>query len=152
MAAKNTVTITGNGGLDCSSFKNFAKALRKAEPALAVELRESLRGAGTIAAEAVKANSSWSTRIPGSVKVRVSSATVSVIAGGKAAPDAEPYENSGKEGNFRHPVPPGRSVWVNQKARPFFKPAVVGSLPAVESAAVDALDAVVQQIIIDTEV
>jgi hypothetical protein len=63
--------------------------------------------------------------------VRSSGIRVSVVAGGAKAPDAAPYENKGVDGFFRHPVFGNREVWVDQKARPFLRPAAEATAPRV---------------------
>jgi hypothetical protein len=59
--------------------------------------------------------------------------SVKVTAGGAAAPDAAPLENSGQQGTFRHPVV-NPDVWVSQQARPFLAPAADASEAEVTAA------------------
>jgi hypothetical protein len=146
-----SVNISGGGGLDTRDFARFAKALRRNAPLIATDLRRDLRGAGEIVAAKARQNAEWSTRIPGTIKVRTSRATVSVIAGGAKAPDAAPYEHKGRGGNFSHPVFGNQQVWVSEPARPFLKPALEAGRPAAEKAAVDALDRAVARVIAETE-
>ena len=70
---------------------------------------------------------SWSTRIPGSVRLIARGLNSAVKAGGSAAPHAKPYEHSGVAGTFRHPVFGNRENWVPQKARPFLGPAAAAN-------------------------
>jgi hypothetical protein len=146
----NTLTFSGMGGVDTTAFKNFARALRRKAPELAVELRTNLRAAGNIIAEDARSRASFSTKIPGSIKVRVSAATVSIVAGGPKAPDAAPYENEGNEGDFRHPLFGDREHWYSQKARPFLHPAVEHGRAAAQAAAIDALDKAVKEVVLET--
>ena len=117
--------------IDLSGLRSFATAVRKASPELKTALKAGLREGGEIVADEARARSSWSTRIPGSIRVRSSGIRVSVVAGGAKAPDAAPYENKGVDGFFRHPVFGNREVWVDQKARPFLRPAAEATAPRV---------------------
>lgn len=151
MASKNTVTLTGGGGLDTRDFSRFAKALRRQAPDMAVTLRKELRAAGEIVAADARARASFSSKIPASIKTRVSGATISIVAGSKKAADAAPYENEGKQGDFRHPLFGNRAVWISQKAHPFLHPALEAGRPAVMDAALQALDRAVDQVTRDTD-
>ena len=126
--------------INTRDFSLFARACRKAAPEVAVELRTSLRAAGELVASDARSRSSWSHRIPGSIKVRTSGATVSVIAGGHAAPDAVPYEHRGLDGTFRHPLFGNRELWFNQQARPFLTPALRANIEPAMVMVVEALD------------
>lgn len=94
-------------------------------------LRPELREAGEDLAGQARSNASWSTKIPGATKVRVSFARrrpgVSVVVDKKLAPNARPFERGGSRGTFRHPVfkteRRRRTAWVSQEARPFLAPA-----------------------------
>lgn len=156
---------TGGVGVDTREFASFAKALRKAKPVLAKELAKSLRAAGEIVAVEARANatSEGSTSIPPTVKTRVASATVSVVAGGAKSPIAGLWElgNSGRAsqqqipirgGGFRHPVFGNRNVWVNQPRHPFLLRALHAKAFVAEKAALDALDAAVATVVSSTGV
>jgi len=148
MAKSTSVTISTEGvGLDTRDFARFAKALRKASPELATALRVELRAAGNIVAETAEINAADASKtIPPSIKVRVSAATVSVVAGGKTVPLAGLME-LGNKGNrtaaatFRHPV---YGHWTNaakpQRTHPYLAPAVQESGEAAQAAVVEALD------------
>ena len=147
-----TQTVKGLGGVDTRDFAKFAKALRKAAPELNVRLRTKLKGAAEFVAEdARKRAAPNSTKIPPSVKTRVTGVTTTVVAGGKKAPNAVPFEHYGKQGRFRHPVFGNRDVWVTQQAHPFFRDAVRAGLPAAKVAAVEALDEAITQIVVETD-
>lgn len=79
---------------------------------------------------------SWSTRIPGSIGMRVSfaRASVDIKVDRKKAPHARPYEGLGSPGTFRHPVYGNREKWVSQATRPFFFPAVWGRRKQIRDA------------------
>jgi len=121
--------------LDLSGLRDFATAVRKASPELRKALRAGLKEGGDIVADEARARSSWSSRIPGSIRVRTAGIRVSVVAGGAKAPDGAPYENKGLPGQFRHPVfaqgDRASWTWVNQKARPFLRPAAEATAPEV---------------------
>ncbi|MCU1494810.1 MAG: hypothetical protein JWO62_2574 [Acidimicrobiaceae bacterium] len=148
MAKTQQVSIkTGGIGLDTTDFARFAKALRKSQPELAKGLQVKLRAAGMIvAAEAAVLAGSASVTIPPSIKVRVSGATISVVAGGNGIPLAGLMEIGNKgasqagAADFRHPVFGDMNVWVAQSTHPFLTPALQSAAPAAEAAAVEALD------------
>lgn len=111
----------------------FAQA-KAAEGSLQVELRRGIREAAAPMVAAVKANASWSSRIPSAVRAKPSftarRAGVSIVVDAGRAPEARPLENGGKGGNFRHPVYGNTRNWVSQPARPFFFSAVERSAAA----------------------
>lgn len=147
MAKSQQVTLqTGGIGLDTRDFARFAKALRRAQPALAKSLMLKLRAAGQIVADEAKVLSAdASVTIPPSIKVRVSGATVSVVAGGNGIPLAGLMELGNKgaataQASFRHPVFGNMDVWVQQSTHPYLLPALDKAGFAAEKAATDALD------------
>lgn len=89
--------------------------------------KEFKKAAGPVASQA-KANASWSTRIPGAITVGVSSSRrypgAQIKVSKEKAPHARLFEFPGRGGSFRHPVYGNREVWVDQKGRPFIRPAV----------------------------
>ena len=109
---------------DTQQVSRLARALARAAPEAWAACRVSLRAAGMIVADDARGRASFSTRIPGSIRVRTGRGNVRVVAGGPTAPDAAPLENKGQSGNFRHPVWGNREVWVDQPARPFLAPAL----------------------------
>jgi len=126
--------------MNLRELSEFSKAVRQASPAVARGFKAELRKGGNMVAMAARVGSSWSSRIPGSIKVRTSGFSVSVIAGGANAPHAAPYEHDGVPGSFRHPVFGNREVWVPQKARPFLRPAFEAEQPAIVRGVINALD------------
>jgi hypothetical protein len=157
MARRQTVTVRGQGGVDTSDFRATAKVLRTAAPDVNKKLRKGLREAGLVVAEeAKKIASEHSKTIAGTVKVRVASTTVAVVAGGKT-PLAALYElgntgnharsaTAGGGGTFRHPVFGNMDNWVSQKSYPFLAPAAVKSGPVVERLVLRELDEVIRHI------
>lgn len=90
------------------------------------ELPAAVRKASQPVVGAMKTNASWSTRIPGAIRMTPSfsaGAGVTIRVNAGRAPHARPYE--GLSGDpFRHPVFGDRENWVAQAARPFFYRAV----------------------------
>jgi len=138
--------------IDTKALRSFAKALRVAEPALAKGLRLAYRAAGDEVASDARRRADYSTRIPGSIRVRTTqTAAVSVIAGGPQALDAAPLEHQGLPGSFRHPVFGNRAVWVDQTARPFLHPALEAKGEEAKAAVAAALLDTFRLIQVETE-
>lgn len=102
----------------------IANDLRRLPMQTRKALRPKLRKAGEITAQAVKANASWSKRIPGTTRVRTSfrldGEGVEVVVGGPRAPHARLYEGPK---DFRAPLFGNRRHWYRHGARPFLRPA-----------------------------
>lgn len=126
------------GGIDPVSFKRLQKDLKALGPAVRREFNKEIKGiAGKILSDA-KSNASWSSRIPGSLRLSVTTTRVGVKANRKKAPHARAFEGFNQFGArknfFRHPVFDTRGgdtaaqrstvPWVNQRRRPFLAPAV----------------------------
>lgn len=146
MARTQTVTIRQPGvGMDTTDFAKFAKALRRAAPKLTRELRGNLRKAGEVVANEARVKAAnASVTIPPTIKVRVSGATVAVVAGGAGVPLAGLMEvgNKGSRmsgGTFRHPVF-GNDVWVTQPTHPYLFPALDENIEAAMVLVTEALD------------
>jgi hypothetical protein len=109
----------------------------------AAALRRRLKAAADPIRAQVRANASWSRRIPGAVSIGTKftkrSTGVFIKVNSKRAPHARPLENNGQPGTFRHPVF-GRDVWVVQRARPFFFADTARHMPQVEQAAIEAIN------------
>jgi hypothetical protein len=154
-----TVTARRTGvGVDTTDFRLVAKALRRAAPDLAKGLRADLRVAGLeVAAKAKAIAEENSEKIAGTIKVRVASTTVAVVAGGEGVPEAALFElgNTGGRrsaaasgrGTFRHPVFGNRDVWVNQDMHPFLAPAAASEMPRFEANVSRTLDRVTRTIV-----
>lgn len=114
---------------DARSLKNLGRELRRSRPEIMRATQRGLREVGQKVAEKAKENASWSSRIPQTIKPRVSGLTAVVVkAGGPSAPHAKPYEHAGAHGTFRHPVFGDRKNWVTEAARPFLHPAAFDGL------------------------
>lgn len=157
MAAR--IVNTGGIGIDTSDFRTVATALRRAGGQVPKTLRKNLRAAGEIVAvEARAIASGYSKTVPGSVKVRVTSTTVSVVAGEAGVPMGGLLEEGNVSGNhsgptFRRPVyaPKGshgdHSVpWVDQSMHPFLLPAAEHKEAELEVAVTASLDEAVATI------
>src|ERR1035437_168444 len=143
--AGTTILKTGFG-VGVSDFKQFAKALRLAAPKAKAELALQLRALGQVVADdATSAVAPFSTTIPSGIKVRVSGASVSVVA--TVTPLSGLFElgSKGRENadNFSHPVFGNKSVWVTQPKHEFLGPAVKNHEAEVTEAATAALDAAI---------
>lgn len=129
--------------MDTRQVSRVARGIRAASKPAWKALRVRLVGIGGVVANDVKANASFSKRIPGSVKVRATpGGNVRVTIGGDAAPNAVPIENKGR-GGVRHPVFGNREVWTSKNSPPaFLLPAFAAkrdwALGEMEKAYVDA--------------
>lgn len=123
----------------------IARDMRALEPETRKAMRPALRLGGQMVAREAAVRSSWSTRIPASIRVEVSFREnregVRIRMGGPNAPHARPYENLGEQGDFRHPVFT-REVWVAQAARPALFPAARDTAPTVTAYFREQMDAV----------
>lgn len=116
---------------DTRQVTRFAQQLQDVPRELRGELRPAIKTAAKTLSSRVKANASWSSRIPGAVRERVSFASrgrggVMVYVDARIAPHARPLDRGSQGGRSvnRHPVFGNRNVWVDQPTRPFFIPAV----------------------------
>lgn len=132
--------------VDKGQLDNLVRDLKELQRGnrIVTALRKNLKAAAEPAAAQVRANASWSSRIPAAVAVRVAfsakkGAGVSVFVGRKSSPHARPIENSGSAGSFEHYVfgGPGKAT---QPARPFFFAEMESVMPAVEKAVGEAVD------------
>lgn len=132
--------------VDDVELRAFARAASRADVGAARGLRAGVRSAGELVASAAREKAGWSSRIPGSVRVRVHASVAVVDAGGDGAPHAAAYENEGREGFFRHPVNAwarhdrAEWKWADQRARPFLHPALSENAEAAADLIVSAVD------------
>jgi hypothetical protein len=122
----------------------LADSLRDLPEKLRPRVRPMLRSAGEQVARDARRNASWSTRIPGSIAVRVSFTGrrpgVLIVARKAIAPHARAYEGITGRATLRHPVFGDREVWVAQPVRPFLAPAVGAYGPKLADDAARAVD------------
>lgn len=132
---------------DTRALRKLGAELRTSKRPVYLKVRRATLAVAKVIAEDAKSRASWSTRIPGSIKATTANGglTAVVRAGGKAAPNAAPFEHAGREGTFRHPVfadaTKTRSdwTWVSQQARPFLHPATMDHLTEAVEAIRDAV-------------
>ena len=127
--------------------KKFATAVRS-------NLRKAVTEAGAEITAAIKAQASWSKRIPGATSLAMSfgaqKVSVRVKTNAKQAPHARPLEfgTAGNPGVNRHPVfvkkgqPVAKGRWVNQPTREFFFSAAKAMTPVVERKIQTAIDTI----------
>ena len=132
----NAITV------DVSGFTKFNRALRTADKDMQKLLTKQIKSQVTGAVvPAARANASFSTKIPGTIKVSSTIKGVSVKAGGPKAPAAAAFEHGGQPGVFRHPTFGDREVWSNQTAHPFLTPAIKSNESALVDSVTKAFDA-----------
>ena len=134
--ASKTTRVTPDLKVNTDGLGQLAKFLKAAADGTDKRLKLGLKNAGSIAANKAKGNASWSTKLPGSVKVSVSQRAVAITAGGRNAPEAISYEVHGK-----HPVwSKNRKRWNKTPLkRPFMKPAATQTAPQVAGAILEAV-------------
>lgn len=107
------------------------------------DVRPRLRKAALPYVRQVKANASWSTRIPKATRLQISFAArrpgVRVVVDPKKAPHGALYENDGKPGAFRAPLFGNRHYWYDHAARPFFYRPLEGSAEDVGNQLADII-------------
>jgi len=133
-------------GIDQAELRGLVADLKQLEDgrALVTALRRNLTAAARPAADQVRSNASWSSRIPGAVGTQVrftaKKVGVSIFVNRKKAPHARPIENDGRSGTFTHPLFGDKGERIPQRARPFFFDQLARHMPAVEAACSDAID------------
>lgn len=135
--------------VDASDIQRLYADLKTVPGNLTRELRNGIKKAADPLADAVKAEASWSSRIPGAVKVKPSfsarNPSVQIVVDPKKAPEAAPLNNGGRSGTFRHPTFGNRDRWVTQKAQPFFEVALSGHQHDADAAIEAVMDAVARK-------
>lgn len=118
--------ISGGFTIDTSDLKKLTQDMEKLSPGIKKAATGVIKESSITVAAKAKTLSSWSSRIPGSIRIVGSNMRVLVRAGGARAPHARPYEMGSKQnpGQVRHPVF-GHDVWTskNTPQRPFLLPA-----------------------------
>lgn len=123
---------TSSFRVDTSEMRRLARDLEQTVPGTKKAIGEAIEKGAHVTAIEARALSSWSSRIPGTVRVVGGLSRAVVRAGGANAPHAAPFEHGGIPGTFRHPVFGNRNNWVTQQARPFLRPAIELTAPGVE--------------------
>ena len=104
--------------VDTTDTRRVAAELRAAAGRLPDALRRGVRAAADPIAAGIRAEASWSTRIPRAVSVHASGKGAAVTIDPSIAPEAAALNNRGQAGMFTHPVY-GNDWTVQQRARPF---------------------------------
>ena len=95
------------------------------DAALTARLRSA---AEIVARDARRRSARWSRRVPASVRLMGGARSVTIVAGGKAAPQAYTMEGKRSGAPRSHPVygdgPRGTWTWVKQPPRPFLREAI----------------------------
>lgn len=140
--------------VEATGLRQLGRELRAMRPEIYRTVQKALRAAGEEMAEDARERASWSTRIPGTIKVSASGIDSIVLkaGGGKnsTAPHAAAYEHAGAEGTFRHPVHGDPTLtrdewtWVREEARPFLLPAVMENLDGAANLVADTVAATLQ--------
>lgn len=103
--------------------RDMLKVPTEMRTALRRPLREAVQG---VLAEGQE-NASWSSRIPGAMRIRTSFSGrrpgVFVQVDRSKAPHGRPFEGI-VSWTFRHPVFGNREVWVTRRSRPYLVPAL----------------------------
>lgn len=114
------------------------------------EIRKELGPEFVAAAQPVltdaRARASWSSRIPGAMRVRARRSLrrpgASLVVNSRRAPHARLYEDLTGAGSFRAPLFGNRRYWYSHATRPFARPAVQagrsGFIRAADRAVVQA--------------
>lgn len=142
--------------LDPADLSALMRAAKEAEGTVQIELRRGIKAAAKPVVDRTKERASFSTRIPGAVKVQTrfpaKGASVTVTVDSKRAPHAAPINNQGREGTFRHPVYPDPTKersewnWAPQQAHPFF-PRTANDVPAqVETEMLRVMDEIAHKL------
>ncbi len=128
----------------------IARDMRALPEATRRALRPKLRAAGQAIMRDAMGRASWSTRIPGAMRVTTSFRQgregVKVTVNGRIAPHARAYEDLTTRGpEFKHPVFGRKGARAMQATRPFLLPAAQAAAPTVNQMMRDALDEAAQQ-------
>lgn len=109
-------------------LRKLVEDLGKIPPELRRQIRPALRRVAEPVLAEARANASWSSRIPGAMKISPSFSKrrpgISIVVSARRAPHARANEDLDADGRVTHPVFGNRRNWVVQKARPFLFRAV----------------------------
>lgn len=118
------------------TMRDVVNDLRQIPAKVRQQMRPTLVKAAEPMLRDAKRNASWSSRIPGAIRLAVTKKGVTIVVSASKAPHARAYEgiSSDRTGNFRHPVHGHEDRWVTQRQRPFLMPAVNAHKDDVEPA------------------
>ncbi len=128
-----------------ADFRQATRDLRAMPTEIRREIRPGIRKAVQPIVSDARGRASWSSRIPGAIRVALLKRGVEIKVSRKRAPHARPYENRGRPGIFRHPMFGDRDWWVAQRARPFLWPAVRAHIDEVQKAITDVVERVARK-------
>lgn len=138
---------------DTRGLERLARNLKAASPAAYRATRKGLRAAAVPVLARARSNASFSSRIPQSGRIVVTSGlVVRVVFGGASAPDAAPIENDGR-GFVRHPTfsprptVPEKVGWTSSGSHPAF---LGPALEAEAETTVEVVIEIVEQAVEDT--
>lgn len=126
--------------------RKLVNDIRKIGGQVPRELNKTFKRAAEPVAQQAQANASWSTRIPGAIKVKVAQSRrfpgAQIVVDKDKAPHSRLYEfGSGRRStSFRHQVFGNEDNWVEQSTRPFIRPALVAKGDGFIKACDDAVD------------
>lgn len=133
---------------DSKAFARLEADLREVPEHMRKALDRRLRPAGEQTVAAIRRHASWSSRIPGAVRLRVAfkakDVGLIITVDQHAAPHARPFEGIATRtggDSFRHPVFGDTATWVDQKHRRFVWPGVEETQQQVADAVDEAIAA-----------
>lgn len=107
-----------------AELRSFIRQFEKFPTELRREVRPLLRKSGQRALMRAKANASWSSRIPASLRLSVTfskkTAGVQLVSNKNKAPHGRAYAGLGKNKTFRAPTGTPAEPWIPHRTRPWF--------------------------------
>lgn len=107
-----------------AELRKFIKGFDKFPTDLRRQMRPMLRQQGQRALQRARTNSSWSTRIPASLRLSVTfskrTAGLTLVSNRNKAPHGRAYAGLGKNKIFRAPTGNPPEPWVSHRTRPWF--------------------------------
>lgn len=116
---------------DTEGLLRLAQGLRAASPAAYRAYQRTARAGAARVLAGARARASYSSKIPGSGRIRMlPNGNVRITFGGASAPDAAPLENRGK-GFVRHPLFGDREYWFTTELPAFLTPEFLADAPEI---------------------
>ena len=137
--------MTDSVSFNATSLRSFAREMREAAAVLDPALARNVRVTAESVAGVARGRWSFSSKLPGRIRVRSAGTTAVVYVESLGKPhegEAAAFEHHGDPGDFEHPVFGHKDVKVRQAARPALGPAlkanetnaVLGAAHAVDEA------------------
>ncbi len=133
--------ISINANVD--PVKKLARQLRKADPVVAKKLRGGVKEAGELVADRARELSSFSTKIPGTIRTRAVATTVTIVAGNDKVPQAALFERAT---GWRHPLFGNKKHWYDEGPRRFLQPALDDKAVEAQRKIIDAVMEAVDEV------